>query len=83
MITTGDLRLWPSDSSALATLSNAELAREACAALARATWFAEYLELRFAAVRTAARQEEHKRWRAWLRLRYSDEWIATCGDLPK
>jgi hypothetical protein len=27
----------------------------------------------------AARDEA---WREWLRLRFSDEWISTCGDLP-
>jgi hypothetical protein len=30
----------------------------------------------------AAVAERDKAWREWLRLRYSDEWIATCGDLP-
>ncbi len=32
-----------------------EMGREACAALARATWFAEYLERKFAAVRAEER----------------------------
>jgi hypothetical protein len=30
----------------------------------------------------AAVAERDKAWREWLRLRFSGEWIATCGDLP-
>jgi hypothetical protein len=30
----------------------------------------------------AAVTERDKAWREWLRLRFSGEWIATCGDLP-
>lgn len=29
-----------------------------------------------------ARLKERERWFSWLRGRYSEEWIATCGDLP-
>lgn len=30
----------------------------------------------------AAVAERDMAWREWLRLRFSDEWISTCGDLP-
>ncbi len=46
-----------------------DLGREACAALARATWFAEYLERKFAAVRA----EERARCAAIVRRFRLDE----------
>jgi len=30
----------------------------------------------------AAVAERDRAWREWLRLRFRDEWISTCGDLP-
>lgn len=40
----------------VSTERDADLGREACAALARGTWFAEYLERKFAAVRVEERE---------------------------